>query len=142
MSLIDIRRACLDYLARREHSRFELKQKLLRKHFEQDDIELVLNEFLEKNLQSDERFCDAYVRMRMRLGFGPERIRLELEQKKVASELINDCLMTYHDDFYEVARLAWQKKFKQAASDLKEKAKQQRFLHYRGFSQDIIRAIL
>lgn len=142
MSLVDIRRACMAYLARREHSRFELKEKLLRKHFDAHEVDQVLDEFHDKKLQSDERFCDAYTRMRLRLGFGPERIRMELEQKKIADELIGYCLDQYHDEFYEAARAAWQKKFKQVASDYKEKAKQQRFLQYRGFTHDMIRQII
>lgn len=141
MSLVDIRRACFDYMARREHSRYELKQKLLRKDFDAENIEHVLDEFQEKNLQCDARFCDAYLRMRMHLGFGPERIRMELKQKKIDSELIESTLKTYADDFVQAIQQAWQKKFNRKPSNIKEKAKQIRFLQYRGFSQSMIKSL-
>ena len=48
----------LDLLARREHSGFELKQKLCVKNFASDEIAAVLEILKQKGFQSDERFAE------------------------------------------------------------------------------------
>ena len=56
----------MDLLARREHSFFELKQKLLIKYPELNpsNLDLALNQLQCENLISDERFTESYIRYR------------------------------------------------------------------------------
>ena len=140
-TMSDARRACLAMLARREHSQQELQKKLTKKEFPADEIESVLQEFVEKRIQSDERFCEAYMRSRLRQGFGPQRIQMELQERGVASELIATYLENYAEEFQQSVREVFHKKFgEQPSSDFSSRAKQQRFLQYRGFSGDYIRS--
>lgn len=127
--------------ARREHSRYELFQKLSRRDFSESDIESVLDEFVVKNLQSDERFCEAYLRMRLNQGFGPLKVRMELEQKRVDGDLIARYLSQYADAFDEALVVLFDKKFAEPASEMKAKARQMRFLQSRGFSSEAIYAL-
>jgi len=141
-SIVDIRRTCMGMLARREHSRQELFSKLVQKDFEPDAVNAVLDEFSEKNLQCDQRFSEAYIRFRLQQGFGPLRIQQELEQRGVNAALIRQGLETYADQFFKSVREVFQKKFGDSPeADFKSRAKQQQFLHYRGFNSDHIRAI-
>jgi len=140
--LVEVRRACMALQARREHSRYELAQKLARRECYEAHIQSVLDEFQAKNLQSDERFCEAYLRMRLKQGFGPLKIRLELEQKRVDSELIERYLSAYADEFDESLQVVFAKKFGEPAQDLKEKAKQLRFLSSRGFDFEHVRYLI
>ncbi|HIL93525.1 MAG TPA: regulatory protein RecX, partial [Cycloclasticus sp.] len=78
-----LRAGCFALLARREHSQRELRQKLKAKGFDEDDIDLLLEELSEKNWQSDERFAESYSRSRLLKGFGPVRIQYELKERGV-----------------------------------------------------------
>ncbi|BFM17045.1 recombination regulator RecX [Maricurvus nonylphenolicus] len=134
----DIRFAAMDLLARREHSRRELLAKLRRRFNDVDTIESVIDRLSDENLQSDDRFTEAYTRMRKRKGYGPVRILMELREKGIADDLASGWVYDEEHDWYEAASLAWQKKFNQLPRDPKERAKQMRFLQYRGFSSDHI----
>ena len=85
-----LRRRAMDFLARREHSRKEITGKLLNRFPESDQelIDAVLDKLAEENLQSDQRFAEEYLRMRMRRGFGWLRIRADLQARGVDQDII------------------------------------------------------
>jgi regulatory protein len=68
----------MDLLARREHSAHELRQKLEKREFDRDEIELALEVLQQNNLQSDARFTESYVNHRTNAGLGPIKIAHEL----------------------------------------------------------------
>ncbi len=139
----DSRQVALGLLARREHSRHELQYKLASRGFEEPEIEDLLSALTAERLLSDGRFAEAYVRSRQQRGMGPLRVRAELRERGVAGELIDDALSRAEDDWLELARAQFHKKFSEgAARDYKARAKQARFLQQRGFSGDIIRSVL
>lgn len=126
-------------LARREHTRAELANKLSA-HGTPEEIEMVLNQLATTGLQSDARFVESFVRSRAeRLGCA--RLRQALRSKGVAAELIEAQVATLPDEL-ERARTLWEKKFAAPPRDAKEWAKQARFLQSRGFSSEIIRKLL
>jgi regulatory protein len=129
----------VSYLARREHSALELRRKLDKSGFDTADIELVLTQLQQADLQSDERFAESYVRSRINRGYGKTRIRMELQERGVADELIRDSLQQAEIDWFALAAEVRSKRFgEQNPEDFKSRAKQQRFLQYRGFSHDEI----
>ena len=81
---VEIGRVCMRFLARREYTRIELVRKLLPKSFHSDDINRVLAELEEKGYLSDERFADMFARSRVNNGFGPYKIKYELQEGDVA----------------------------------------------------------
>ena len=104
-----------------------------------EEVEDYLDRLAEKGLQSDEKFAESYIRMRSQVGYGPRRITQELQQKGIAEETIYRFYEELELDWYQIALAIWQKKYNQLpGSDLKLKAKQSRFLQYRGFDFDII----
>ncbi|MAZ86112.1 MAG: recombination regulator RecX [Cellvibrionaceae bacterium] len=126
-------------LARREHSQLELRQKLL-KRFSDDGglIDRIIVGLAEEALQSDERFSEAYVRMRYGKGYGPRRILAELRQKGIDDELSAAVVRDGSCDWYESARIALDKKFSGGSLVSADRAKIYRFLTYRGFFHDHI----
>ena len=76
-------------LAQREHSQSELRQKLAAKNFDPKEIEATLEELKRRNLQSDQRFTEAYIRMRANRGFGPLRIKFELRERDIEDDTID-----------------------------------------------------
>ncbi len=137
------RQKALDLLARREHSRQELRDKLRQRDYDEREIEQALAELADRGWQSDERFAEAYVRARRQRGEGPLRIALALRQRGVDEALVGALLVESDASWVAVAEQAWRKRFAgQSPRSLSEKAKQQRFLLYRGFSHEQIRAVL
>ena len=91
-------------------------------------------------LQSDRRFVEAFVQSRIGQGKGPTRIRADLAQRGVRDAVIHDALREADADWQALATEARAKKLGTAEPvDFKDKARQMRFLQYRGFEPDQIR---
>jgi len=131
----------MDFLARREYGQTELIRKLADKGFERDVAAEAVTRLTLDGLQSDERFTEAFVQSRINQGKGPVRIRLDLGQKGISDSLIEVVLEEAGADWRALAREQRIKKFGQdLPPDFKEKARQMRFLQYRGFEQDHIQS--
>ena len=133
----------MNLLARREHSTRELRDKLLARGFEDDDITPALQTLSREGLLSDERFTESFIHSRMERGSGPVKIRAELRQRGVTDEVISNWLDERDRAWLERAEAVRCKKFGSALPvDYKEKARQARFLQYRGFSAEQTRQVL
>ncbi len=137
-SIRSIRVAAMDYLSRREHATYELFQKLLAKEeYEADEISEALARLAEQGLLSDERFTEAFINQRINRGSGPLKIRAELRQKGVSDAMIETFLNERDVQWQESALAVRIKKYgSERPSDLKETARQSRFLQSRGFSSE------
>ena len=134
-SEVDIRRKAMDLLARREHSRVELARKLHGRFSEFTVVEAVLDKLVADGLLSDERFAEDYVNYRRKAGFGPIRIASELRQRGVSDAILNRAVENDSTIWRQCAAQAKAKKYgEQLPESMEERAKQQRFLSYRGFS--------
>lgn len=144
----------VELLSRREHSRQELTQKLTTRFTRApsagakpdagqcSDAELniliaaVCERLEHQGYLSDQRFAESYVNARSKKGFGRLRVLNELQQKGVAGDLAEATVSALMGSTEASRQLfvAWQKKFGKPPEDYKERARQQRFLMYRGFS--------
>ena len=70
----DIKNICLRLLARREHSKKELLQKLVSKGFNKILAANIINELVQEGWQDDLRYAENYARSRLLKGYGPARI--------------------------------------------------------------------
>ena len=108
-----------------------------------DRIDAVLDQLAAENLQSDQRFTESFLRSRSNKGYGPDRIRQELREKGVDSALLNSALEALELDWVALAREVRLKKFGvEQPRDFKERARQLRFLNYRGFGSEFASAAL
>lgn len=140
-TLEQVRHTAINLLARREHSQLELRQKLLRRGYAAELIATVLLQLMQKDLQSEARFVENYVRTRSNKGYGPTRIMAELQQRGISAEFIKTVIDENAVEWLSLARAVWQKRFsKKLPGSSAEKMKQIRFLQYRGFSQEQINA--
>ncbi len=131
----------MDFLARREYGRAELVKKLADKGYEQGVAEDAVARLGEEGLQSDARFAESFVQSRINQGKGPVRIRQELGQRGIGDAAIEAALEEAAPDWFGLAREIRYKKFGRALPpDFTEKARQMRFLQYRGFEQGHIQA--
>jgi regulatory protein len=139
----DIRVAAMNLLSRREHSRRELRQKLIRRFPDEQLLEEQLQRLAEESLQSDERFAESFVRQRVERGYGLLRLRQDLRDKGLSDEEIAATLDAQAIDWYAVAEEVLLKKFGAApAADMKEKARRCRFMQYRGFSSEFYQHLM
>ena len=137
-----VRRTAMDLLARREHGRVELTRKLRQRGAPPELIEPELDRLTEEGLLSEARYLESFVSYRARSGYGPVRIREELGQRGLARADIDLALRECGIDWREQMAEVWQRKFGEQPSDAKERAKQGRFLAYRGYSMDMISRLL
>ena len=131
--------AALALLARREYARGELQERLQRRSDDAELIEQILDALIERGLQSDERFCESFVRYRIHQGKGPAKIRQDLRLKRISSELL-DQVLPYDNEFWvEKAEETYRQKFKDSSVvNDKDKAKRLRFMVSRGFSAAMV----
>ncbi len=133
----DLRVRALQLLTRRDYSRVELKNKLAAHAESEDEVDAVLDALQAERLLSDHRY--AAQRVVARAGrYGNSRLQQELRQRGVADEDIAAALPEAGDEA-ERCRAIWAKKFGRPPESAEERAKQIRFLQYRGFSGDAIR---
>lgn len=142
-----LRRAAMDCLARREHSFFELKQKLQSKFPERgpDEIRHELERLREENLQSDKRFVESFVRSRKSRGYGYQVIREELRRRFVAEALIDDSLHADDDDWSSILNRLIERRLDQSEGvefGSRDHLRLVRFLQRRGFAPYVIQAAL
>lgn len=146
---VSLRARALQYLARREYSRAELRGKLL-PHAQADDdfeqaqpvdLDALLDDLTERGWLSDERAATQLLHAK-RSRFGLQRITHELRQRGIGEDLISEALPQLKETELEAAHEVWRKKFGSAPQDEKEKAKQVRFLQSRGFAMDAIFKVL
>jgi regulatory protein len=136
-------RTALELLARREHSRRELTRKLGTRGFTDDVIASVLDRLERSGALADARFTDSFVRSRVAKGQGPQRIRAELGQRGIADAEADEVLRGAEVDWLETIKAVRRKRFgPERPRDYAERARQARFLQYRGFLSEQIRAAL
>ncbi len=149
-----LRARALNYLARREYTRCELREKLLAAATPHPaetpldealphalEIDHLLDEFQQRGWLSDQRAASQIVQ-RYQGKHGSQRIRHTLQQKGVDEALIDELMPQLKATEWQRAQTVWQKKFGQLPEDDRQKARQIRFLQSRGFSMEVIFKIL
>lgn len=139
----EARQAALKMLARREHSRRELCDKLLKKGYAQALVDATVKQLEQERFVSDDRFVESLIQARRNRGYGPLRIQQELREKGVAAERIEaalDCAARQWLD--DIERLCQRRFGENRPKGIAARAKQARFLQYRGFTSDQIAQVL
>jgi regulatory protein len=138
---VSLKARAMRFLARREHSRAELTQKLALHAESNEQVETLLDDLVRQGFLSDARYAEMVARTRG-TRFGSQRVAHELRQKGVSDSLVNKTCRELRDGDLASARVIWQKKFGSLPKDAKEKARQVRFLQSRGFGLDTIFMLL
>ena len=129
-------------LARRDLASESLRARLRGAGFEAATVADLIAELTSGGVVDDRRFATNYVTWHSERGRGPIRIAGELRRLGLAPELLQGALAAVSDWSARAAR-ARRAKFGPAAPQSRaELARQARFLQYRGFSADHIRAAI
>ncbi|EXB27882.1 regulatory protein RecX [Acinetobacter courvalinii] len=124
-------------LTRRDYSQAELIAKLNLYAINPEEVEKLVEELAQNNYQSDQRVAELTLASQLRKGKGLQRIKQALKAKQLDAELITEELQEV--DWLDQAYQLKLKKFgEEVATDAKIKARQIRFLQYRGFDMGVI----
>lgn len=137
-----VRMAAVALLAGRDFASGELREKLESQGYERDVVAEAVAELVEGKVLDDARYAEHYVAYRANRGQGPVRIAGDLKGLGLSAELVEAALAT-GPSWESVAREVRIRKFGlEPPADWAGKGRQARFLQYRGFSSDHIRAAL
>jgi regulatory protein len=149
---LTLKARALQWLSQREHSRVELRRKLMRAARARDaaadhndtadaapEVEALLDWLVAHRWLSETRFVESRVHARQ-ARFGARRIEQELRQH--GTTLDAETAGRLRESEFERARQVWARKFGTAAADSAERARQMRFLAGRGFSGEAIRRVV
>jgi regulatory protein len=143
-------------LAAREHSRRELRDKLLKPARTEQaltdkeaiiDSELastlvdsLLEQLITDGLQSDARFLDSLVRQYLSKGKGPLALQQACRIQQLDTELVQQQLQRLETVWPKQVQRVREKRFgNEPPADSREAARMQRFLAQRGFTPELIR---
>jgi regulatory protein len=134
------RTAAVALLAKRDFAAGELLAKLTARGFGPETARAVIGELTAAGTLNEARYAENYVAWHAARGQGPLRLSADLRRHGVAEALIEAALAGGPDWTVLACRVRRSKFGSQAPASWREKARQMRFLQYRGFSSDHIRA--
>lgn len=136
-----LRSYCYWLLARRDFAKNELIARLQRYAADPEEAVALAEEMESKNYINDERVAKILFNSEVSKGRGPRKIAEVFKTKKLEMDSISEDMST--NNWVKVAYELKVRKFgKEVAIDPKEKARQARFLQYRGFGFDVISKVL
>ncbi|MGH8285439.1 MAG: regulatory protein RecX [Steroidobacteraceae bacterium] len=137
-----VRAAAVALLARRDFASGELREKLEAQGYDRATVAEAVTELVEGRVLDDARYAENYVGYHADRGQGPIRIAADLKALGLDAELI-DAALEAGPDWRARAREVRIRRFGiPEPKTWAGKGKQARFLQYRGFSSDHIRAAL
>lgn len=132
----------LGLLARREHSRRELRQKLRQGGYGGEESGEAIDRLGAQHYQDDDRFGEVLVRSRAAQGYGPVRLRAELKSHGLSDARIRQLLDEADVDWTASAVVQLRRRYgAKAPADMAEKARRAQFLLRRGFPAATVRGL-
>ena len=131
----------LEFLSYRPRSEKEVRDKLATKKVEPDIIGKIISKLKEKKFIDDEEFAKGWIESRLRFKPRSSRlIKLELKQKGIDPEIINNLQLTINSDLESAKKLV-EKRIERLKNLPKQEIYQKlgRFLASKGFNWDTIK---
>lgn len=132
-----LRARAMRLLARREHSRAQLRGKIAPHAAEGEDVDTLLDELARAGWLSDARFAEHSIRASAR-RFGPLMLAQQLRRKGVDDDTIAAGFRAAGADGASSLERVWARRFPAPPAGERERARQVRFLQGRGFALDEI----
>lgn len=129
---------CLDLIVRRLRSEGEVREYLKRKEYTPAVIDVIIVRLQQSGYIDDRRFAESWVSNRRLLrNISKRKLRLELKQKYVNEEIVNDVLAEDNTVDIDVIREVVSKKRQQ--SKYQDDLKLMQYLARQGFNYDDIK---
>jgi regulatory protein len=137
------RLVALRLLNRRDHCAAELAARLVERGAAPNEAGAVVARLVEERLLDDARFAEHYVAAHAERGQGPLRIAQELAGRGMSAEVVERAVAARDESWKGRCAALRRRRFGETVpEEWAERARQARFLQYRGFSADQIRAAL
>jgi len=144
-----VKTSAINLIAKRIQSEKELRLKLLRKKYEKEIVNEVIEELKEKGMLDDYKFALIYSEEKMRTGlWGEQKIKSGLIQKGISSEVISQVIreiFPVKEMFENAVRLAEKKINSLSHKNLDKRKLAERiyaFLSARGYNYSISREVV
>lgn len=126
-------------LAKKDYSSGRMNR-LLRKLTEKEEyVDRVVRHLSENHYLNDAQLIINLINQHIKKLHGPKRIKQEIRKKDLPQELIEQKIEESGIDWYSMAKEARIRKFSETQPiEQKKKAKQIRYLQYKGFSMNMI----
>ena len=128
-------------LARREHSRAELRARLVATGAPPEEVDAALDEVAALGYLSDARFAQGEV-ARKTGAWSRRAIAASLKEKGVAAEVAGAALAANDTEDGDAMVALWRRRFGAPPANERDKARQVRFLQSRGFALSAIFKLL
>jgi regulatory protein len=138
---ISLRERALGMLARREHTRVEMRRKLSPHAEFPEQVEQLLDALTARGWLSETRFAESRANALAR-KFGSLKIEHDLSNRGVSAEVVEHTVEQARTRELDTCRAAWQRKFGVLPRDAAERGRQMRFLAGRGFSAEAVHRVL
>ncbi|MCK7593296.1 regulatory protein RecX [Pseudomarimonas salicorniae] len=126
-------------LSRREHSRHELRRKLVQRGEEAEAVDQALDRLEQSGLQDERRFAESLLRQRVASGYGPRYIAAELATHQLPDALISQVLEAVEVDWQDQAADLVSRRFPQGLQDPSDRRRAAALLQRRGFDGETSR---
>ena len=136
-----LRERALGMLARREHTRAEMRRKLSPHSESPEQAEQLLDALAARGWLSETRFAESRANTLSR-RFGSHKIEHDLNSRGVSAEVVEQTVKRTRMQELENCRAAWQRRFGVLPQSAAERGRQMRFLAGRGFSAEAVRLVL
>ena len=137
-----VRNAALALLARRDFASAALSRRLESYGYDCAVVGAAIAALAAERIVDDARFCENYVAYHANRGQGPARIGADLKAVGVPGDVIEHALAACADWRARAQAVRSRRFGPELPQSWPEKSRQARFLQYRGFSADHIRAAL
>jgi len=142
-----IREQAWRFLARRMHSRKELRDKLAAKRYDQDDIDKIIHELENKKYLNDSMFAQQLISDEINLKkSGPILVKNKLLKKGVDIDIVSSLLDELYDDQiqYQNCQYFARKKIDSLknSDNHSQKSKLGNYLIQKGFSWNMINQVI
>ena len=132
----------MNALSRREHSEKEIYLKFVNLVNSKDILLEEILKLKEEGLISNQRYAEAYIRSRFHSGFGPVRIKYELEKKGVIKTIIKTAFQETDLDWDDKLKSEFKKKYESNDMKSSNDNKISKFFLYRGFDLEKISKLI
>jgi regulatory protein len=121
-------------LARREHSQAELLKKLLLKEVPEDEAKAAIQRLADEGLQSDQRFLESRLRIKLSAAHGPNRAQFELSKHGLDEEAVSQAMEGADEKWQEAAYDLIERKYGRSPLPRELQTKAFNLLIRRGFT--------
>lgn len=90
----------LGLIRAKDHSTFEIKQKLCREYYPEEVVLNVINELTDQGFLNDRRFAGTYISF-YSSGKAPALMKMDLLKKGIDKDIIEDVLRSFEDEYPE-----------------------------------------